>query len=93
MSYDQKFAPRPDKGNLNATKVKTHPKAADYWGEIAINMADMTNVRTENGLTILKLSGWKMVSKEGKTYLSLSVNRYVAEGQPRAPANDDIPDF
>jgi len=93
MSYDGKFEPRPDSGNLNATKAKKSPKAADYFGEIAINMADMTNVRIENGLTIVKLSGWKKTSKSGVTYLSLAVNRYVPEGQPRAPVNDEIEDF
>jgi hypothetical protein len=93
MSYDGKFEPRPDSGSLNATKAKKSPKAADYFGEIAINMSDMTNIRIENGLTIVKLSGWKKTSKSGVTYLSLAVNRYVPEGQPRAPVNDDIPDF
>jgi len=93
MSYDGKFEPRPDSGNLNATKAKKITKAADYFGEIAINMSDMTNVRIENGLTIVKLSGWKKTSKSGVTYLSLAVNRYVPEGQSRAPVNDDIPDF
>jgi hypothetical protein len=69
----------------------------DYFGEIAINLKDMTNVRTEDGMTIIKLSGWKKVSKSGKTYLSLAVDRYIPKAKLEAPApqsdfpDDDIP--
>ena len=75
---------------LNASASKRSEKSPDYFGEIAINLKDMTNVRVEDGLTIVKLNGWKKIAKSGKTYLSLGVNRYVPEGQP-APSND-LPD-
>ena len=96
---DNTFKPRPDSGNLHAVQSKTNPLGKDYFGEIAINLKDMTNVRTEDGLTIIRLSGWKKVSKSGKTYLSLAVDRYIPkpkEAPAPAPQNDfpnddDIP--
>lgn len=89
----EQFKPRPDSGTLNASASKRSEKSPDYFGEIAINIKDMTNVRIEDGLHIIKLNGWKKQAKSGKTYLSLGVNRYVPEGQATqsAPKND-IPD-
>jgi hypothetical protein len=52
MSDNGAFKPRPDSGNLHAVQSKTNPLGKDYFGEIAINLKDMTNVRTEDGLTI-----------------------------------------
>jgi len=98
---DNTFKPRSDSGNLHAVQSKTNPLGKDYFGEIAINLKDMTNVRTEDGMTIIKLSGWKKVSKNGKTYLSLAVDRYIPKPK-EAPApsqnksgfddmDDDVP--
>jgi len=75
------FETRPDTGSLFAELSKKNPKSPDYSGTIAINMKDLTALKTENGLTIIKLSGWKKISKNGKTYLSLAVNRFVPEQQ------------
>jgi len=83
-SYDKPFEARPDSGNLNANQIKKSAESPDYWGAIAINLKDLTNIKTENGLTVIKLSGWKRVSDTtGKTYLSLAVNRFVPEEQGR----------
>ena len=71
------YKPYPDSGSLRASAVKKGPKSPDYWGNIAINLKDLTNIHTEDGLTIVKLSGWKKVDKSGKTYLSISVDRFV----------------
>ena len=71
------YKPYPDSGSLRASSVKRGPKSPDYWGNIAINLKDLTNIHTEDGLTIVKLSGWKKVDKSGKTYLSISVDRFV----------------
>ena len=71
------YKPYPDSGSLRASSVKKGPKSPDYWGNIAINLKDLTNIHTEDGLTIVKLSGWKKVDKSGKTYLSISVDRFV----------------
>jgi hypothetical protein len=93
---DNTFKPRADSGNLHAVQSKTNPLGKDYFGEIAINLKDMTNVRTEDGLTIIRLSGWKKVSKNGKTYLSLAVDRYIPKTKQEAPARpvpqNDFPD-
>jgi len=92
------YETRPDSGSLFAEQTKKNPKSPDYSGTIAINLKDLTAIKTENGLTVIKLSGWKKVGKNGKTYLSLSVNRYVPatrqggirqENQSQQFADDD----
>ena len=81
MAYQSKteYKPFPDAGSLRASTTKKGPKSPDYWGNIAINLKDMTNIKNEDGLTVVKLSGWKKVDKQGKTYLSISVDRFVPE--------------
>jgi len=91
------YKPYPDSGSLRASSIKKGPKSPDYWGNIAINLKDLTNVHTEDGLTIVKLSGWKKVDKQGKTYLSISVDRFVPEqrsgGSTRQePRQEDVSD-
>lgn len=87
------FKPRPDSGMLNASASKRSEKSPDYFGEIVVNLKDMTNIRTEDGLTIIKLNGWKKTAKSGKTYLSLGVNRFVPEEQSAQPTkSNDLPD-
>lgn len=92
----QPYKPYPDSGSLRASSVKKGPKSPDYWGNIAINLKDGTNITTEDGLTVIKLSGWKKVDAQGKTYLSISVDRFVPkqEGrqQPRQEDNFDDSD-
>lgn len=88
------FEQKPDSGRLMATQSKKHEKAPDYWGEIAINLKDMTKIKVENGLTIVKLSGWKRKSKTGQVYLSLAVDRYVPRGeepQSHPTEDEDVP--
>jgi len=89
---------RPDTGSLFAEMSKKNPKSPDYSGSISINLKDLTGLKTENGLTYVKLSGWKKVGKNGKTYLSLSVNRFVPkeqggrqENQAQEFPDEDIP--
>jgi hypothetical protein len=85
------FKPSADYGNLHATKSKMHEKSPDYFGEIAIDPKDLTNVRVENGLLIYKLGGWKLQAKSGKTYLSLKVDRFipVPQGVAKTQISDD----
>jgi len=80
---DRKFEQKPDSGRLMASQSKRTQNSPDYWGEIAINPKDLSNVTIENGLHIYKISGWKKVSKTGATYLSLSVNRQSPPSQQR----------
>jgi hypothetical protein len=99
-TYDTPYKPLPDSGTLNKQTVKKSPRSADYWGEIRVNLKDLTAIKTEDGLTVIKLSGWKKEDKNGKTFLSLAVNRYVPEeqggtirqeAQSQAIPDDDIP--
>lgn len=87
MAYDKPYEnkPYPDSGKLQATKVKKNEKSADYFGDIAIDLSNMTAVQVIDGLHLFKLSGWKKVSKAGNTYLSLSVSRYAPEGSAPPP--------
>ncbi len=92
----QPYKPYPDSGSLRASSVKKGPKSPDYWGNIAINLKDGTNITTEDGLTVVKLSGWKKVDAQGKTYLSISVDRFVpkqaSEGRQQTRQEDDFGD-
>jgi hypothetical protein len=87
------FETRPDTGSLFAEQSKKNPKSPDYSGTIAINLKDLTAIKTENGLTIIKLSGWKKVGKSGKTYLSLAVNRFVPQQQGGVRQENQAQDF
>jgi len=94
----KKFEHRPDSGRLMATQSKLHEKSPDYWGEIAINVKDMTKVERQGDLCIFKINGWKRRSEGGSTYLSLSVDRYVEKSaarpaaRPAARRTEDIED-
>ena len=97
MTYQSKataYKPFPDSGSLHSSRIKTGPKSPDYFGTVAINLKDLTNIKTEDGLTILKLAGWKNVDKQGKTYLSIAVDRFVPETKGESPKrqNDNFGD-
>lgn len=96
----KKFEHNPDSGRLMAAQTKHHEKAPDYWGEIAINVNDMTKVERQGDLLIFKLDGWKRKAASGATYLRLSVNRWMPDSEPARPTarptkkqdiEDDIP--
>ena len=87
------FEQKPDSGRLMAAQSKRSEKSPDYWGEIAINLKDMSNVTVENGLHIFKLSGWKKKSKAGATYLSLSVSRMTKDAAPAKKIEDEEDEF
>jgi hypothetical protein len=97
-SNQKTYPPYPDGGSLHSSKIKKGPKSPDYFGTIAINLKDMTNIKTEDGLTIVKLSGWKRAGTDGKTFLSIAVDRFVPEqqtdGSARQPTRqeDDFDD-
>ena len=93
MSYEKTYEQKPDSGRLMASQSKRSEKSPDYWGEIAINVKDMSNVKVENGLYIFRLSGWKKKSKAGVTYLSLSVSRQAPQSAAPQQTNDDDVDF
>jgi len=92
MKYDTPYQQKPDSGTLKATLSKGKDTAPDYWGDLHINMDDMTAIKLENGMTVVKISGWKKIDKNGKTYLSLSVNRWVPQEQTASPQEPDFPE-
>jgi len=89
------YKPYKDSGKLNASKSKKSDKSPDYWGDIAINLKDLSNVKVVDGLHVFKLSGWKKVSKSGNTFLSIAIDRkeYDDKQANSAPAtpDEDIP--
>ena len=89
------FEHRKDSGRLMAATSKRHEKAPDYWGEIAIDVKDLTKVERQGDLLVFKLNGWKRKSQGGMTYPSLAVDRYV-ENKPNTSSTpkkkDDIED-
>ena len=87
------YETRPDTGSLFAEMSKKNPKSPDYSGTIAINLKDLTGMKVENGLTYVKLSGWKKVGKNGKTYLSIAVNRFVPKEQGGTRYENQAQDF
>jgi hypothetical protein len=85
MAYQPKteYKPFPDSGSLRASTSKKGPKSPDYWGNIAINLKDMTNIKNEDGLTVVKLSGWKKVTSRARHICRLSVDRFVPAATER----------
>lgn len=97
MEYNklEPFKHKADAGNLHAAESKKGELSPDYFGSIAINLKDMTNVEVIDGLHIFKLSGWKTKSKiTGKTYLSMRLRRKVDEpaAKPKSSGFDDMAD-
>jgi len=92
MAYELK----PNQGSLFATKVKKHPKAPDYFGELKI---DINSLEVENGVATVKLGGWKIKSESsGNTFLSIKIDTWKPDNaqQPQTQSNngdmdDDIP--
>ena len=91
------FEHRKDSGRLMASQSKRNEKSPDYWGEIAIDVKDMTKVEKQGNLLIFKINGWKKRSKSGVTYLSLAVDRWLpkeeAGSAPRRQEEDDDSDI
>jgi hypothetical protein len=93
MAYDTPYVQKPDSGSLKKNATKLKPTSPDYWGDIHINLKDLTNIDVVNGLTVVRFNGWKNVDSNGQTYLSLSVKRIVAApSAPRPKPADDFPD-
>jgi hypothetical protein len=96
MAYGSKFELQPNQGSLFATKVKKHPKAPDYWGELLV---DVSTLEIENGVAKVKLGGWKVKSESsGNTFLSIRIDTWKPDSaqKPQTQTNngdmdDDIP--
>jgi len=100
-NFNTPYKPKADTGTLRAQGSKKTTNSPDYWGDIRVNLKDMTAVTIEDGCHVIKLSGWKKIDKNGKVYLSLGVNRFVPLAESGAirhedqrqdfPSDDDIP--
>jgi hypothetical protein len=92
MAYELK----PNQGTLFATKVKKHPKAPDYFGELLVEISTLEVV---NGVAKVKLGGWKIKSESsGNTFLSIKIDTWKPDGekqtQPQSnngDMDDEIP--
>jgi hypothetical protein len=91
MAYELK----PNQGSLFATKVKKHPKAPDYFGELKI---DVNSLEVENGVATVKLGGWKIKSESsGNTFLSIKIDTWKPDNAQQQqsqtqPNNGDMDD-
>lgn len=83
---------RKDSGRLMASQSKRSEKSPDYWGEIAIDIKDMTKVQVQNGLHVFRLNGWKRKSKTGATYLSVAVDRFIPKEEGSSSRRNDDDD-
>lgn len=74
-----------DTGRINAAKSKLSERSPDYFGEICVDVEDLTNLtKTKAGWLVIPLSGWKTTSKAGNTYLSIKVKRLVRDDTNQA---------
>ena len=92
---EQKFQPKPNTGSLFKINVKSSENSPDMKGDIFIDTKTLDI--DSNGMAVVKLSGWKSVSKtSGKSYLSLKVDQWVPTSAPKfqpkqEEQDDDIP--
>jgi len=89
----EKFTPKPNTGSMFKVNVKTSEGSPDMRGDILIDTKGLDI--DENGMVLLKISGWKSTAKSsGKSYLSLKVDQWKpkeTKPQPkREEFNDDI---
>ena len=85
MAYENK----PNQGALFSNKVKKHPKAPDYQGDILI---DLNALEVKNNQVKVRLAGWKRTTDKGVTFLSLSVDTYKPKDSQQQPTEEGIQD-
>jgi predicted RNA-binding protein with RPS1 domain len=82
----------PNSGVLFSQKVKKSLKAPDYSGNIVIDVKDFVE---ENGQIKIRLAGWKKVSKNGNTFLSLKADmdrkQTEAPRENESESDEDLP--
>ena len=86
------FEAKPQTGALFQNKVKKHPKAPDYQGDLLI---DVRQMEEKNWLIHIKLGGWKKTSSKGVVFLSLAVDTYKPrqqEGSSSRQPEETFPD-
>ena len=88
-TFNTPYQPKPDTGTLRAQPTKKGANSPDYWGDIRINLKDLTAIKVEDGCHVIKLSGWKKIDKNGKVYLSIGVNRFVPKDEGGTVRQED----
>jgi len=88
----EKFVPKPNTGSMFKATVKTTEGSPDMRGDLLIDTRTLEV--GEDGLALVKISGWKSVSKtSGKSYLSLKVDQWkpkeTAFAKPKQEEQDD----
>ena len=87
MAYELK----PNQGTLFATKVKKHPKAPDYFGELLV---DISTLEVVNGVAKVKLGGWKIKSESsGNTFLSIKIDTWKPDNAQQPQTQSDNGDM
>ena len=91
----EKFQPKPNTGSLFKINVKSSENSPDMKGDVFIDTKTLDI--DSDGMAVVKLSGWKSVSKtSGKSYLSLKVDQWIPKAPPKVQfkqeeQDDDIP--
>ena len=92
---ENKYVVQKNSGSLFKTKEKKHEKSPDFGGEILIDVENLK--RNPDGSILVKISGWKLTSKNGLSYISLKVDQWSPESssyskpKPKQEEDDDIP--
>lgn len=84
------FQQMPNKGSMFVNKYKKHEKAPDFKGSIHIDkdmLIDLVKNRTSE-LIEIKLDAWKLVTRSNEPWLSLSVDTYKKQEQPKTGEKD-----
>ena len=89
-NFNTPYQPKPDTGTLRAQGSKKTANSPDYWGDLRINLKDLTAIKIEDGCHVIKLSGWKKIDKSGKVYLSIGVNRFVPQAEAGTVRQEDV---
>lgn len=89
MAYDKPYELKDNSGNLFASKTKTNPAQADYWGEFKL---DLRTVEIVDNVVTFKLSGWKKKGNSGSTFLSLAVNNWKPDSEKLQLKSQELDD-
>jgi hypothetical protein len=84
------YVQKPNTGSMFLSNNKKTERSPDFYGSIKIDaelLKDMLRERTDV-LVEIKLSAWKKATKDGKPWLSLSVDTYKKQ-EAAAPADKD----
>jgi uncharacterized protein (DUF736 family) len=90
------YQERPNSGALFVNNKKQSDKAPDFSGTLTVGDDVAKLIKDSAGPVQVRIAGWKKVSSNGNSWLSLSVSPVSAEKKPfktsnRRNENDDAP--